>query len=198
MNIHSSEHDPSCGADMENEGIRRNCPVVEVHLRELNQLFDAMDPSPFRERDLSPAVEDYIVESVKESPSGPLYGLVIYLDQPSSQSEDDHLIGEAVRRHFARRSRILSRDLRRMIRRGLISLGIGVGFLVTLFIIARGVQRAMGESGAGALLRESMLIAGWVAMWRPLEIFLYDWWPLVGERRVHDRLSRIAVQVLHK
>jgi len=35
-----------------------------------------------------------------------------------------------------------------------------------------------------------------VAMWRPLEIFLYDWWPIVGERRIHDRLSRIDVQVV--
>jgi hypothetical protein len=34
-------------------------------------------------------------------------------------------------------------------------------------------------------------------MWRPLEIFLYDWWPIVGERRLYERLSRIDVRTVH-
>jgi hypothetical protein len=28
------------------------CAVIEVHVGELKQLFDAIDPSPFRDRDL--------------------------------------------------------------------------------------------------------------------------------------------------
>jgi hypothetical protein len=34
-------------------------------------------------------------------------------------------------------------------------------------------------------------------MWRPLEIFLYDWWPILGQQRLYDRLSRIAVRIVH-
>ena len=48
-----------------------------------------------------------------------------------------------------------------------------------------------------SLLRESLLIGGWVAMWRPMEILLYDWWGLRNERRIHERLSRVSVQVVH-
>jgi hypothetical protein len=46
------------------------------------------------------------------------------------------------------------------------------------------------------MVRESLLIGGWVAMWRPMEIFLYDWWVIRGERRVYDRLSRMNVRVV--
>ena len=28
-------------------------------------------------------------------------------------------------------------------------------------------------------------------MWRPLEIFLYDWWPIRAEGRLFDRLAAI-------
>jgi hypothetical protein len=56
----------------------------------------------------------------------------------------------------------------------------------------------MGDTGFVSLLRESMLIVGWVAMWRPLEIFLYDWWPIASERRLHDRLSRISVRIVYR
>ena len=30
---------------------------------------------------------------------------------------------------------------------------------------------------------------------RPLEIYLYDWWPVRDERRVFERLSRMSVRV---
>jgi hypothetical protein len=55
---------------------------------------------------------------------------------------------------------------------------------------------AAGPTHGGRMsdvLREGLTVAGWVAMWRPMEIFLYSWWPLVGDRRLYDRLSRMPV-----
>jgi hypothetical protein len=46
--------------------------------------------------------------------------------------------------------------------------------------------------------RESLLIGGWVAMWRPLEIFLYDWWPIRPERRLYERLSAMPIRITFK
>jgi hypothetical protein len=40
------------------------------------------------------------------------------------------------------------------------------------------------------------VIGAWVALWRPLEIFLYDWWPIRAEARLFDRLGSMDVQVL--
>ena len=82
-----------------------------------------------------------------------------------------------------------------LFRRGRISLAIAVAFL--------GVTVALGDLAAAALdgrriaeiVREGLLIGGWVAMWRPLEIFLYDWWPIRAEAHLFDRLSAMAVQV---
>ena len=45
------------------------------------------------------------------------------------------------------------------------------------------------------VLRESLVIAGWVAMWRPMEVFLYDWWPIREERKLQDRLAAMPVQI---
>lgn len=175
---------------------QRTCADIEVRLRELNQLFDVLDPSPFREKDLDGHAEEYIVESIKELPARTPCSLLIYLDQPASFF-DEHMIADAIRIHFVRRSRLLRRDLRQLLRRGVISLGIGFAFLTLFFIIAQVLGQLMGESGLATLLREGLIIVGWVAMWRPLEIFLYDWWPIVGERRLYDRLSQIGVRIIH-
>ena len=44
------------------------------------------------------------------------------------------------------------------------------------------------------MIEESFLILGWVANWRPLEIFLYDWWPVARRRDLYRRLSSASVE----
>jgi len=46
-----------------------------------------------------------------------------------------------------------------------------------------------------SFLTQSLTIAGWVAMWRPMEIYLYSWWPLRRRGKIFDKLSRMPVEV---
>jgi hypothetical protein len=46
------------------------------------------------------------------------------------------------------------------------------------------------------LFRESLIIVGWVALWRPLEIFLYDWWPIARHRSLYRRLAKADVRLV--
>jgi len=169
--------------------------IIEVRLREISQLFDSLDPSPFHEKDLDHRAEDYILESARELPRTTDLSVVLVLDEHRSRG-DEMVVGDAVRAHFGRRSRSLQRGLRQLLRRGVISLGIGIAFLVVLFVITQAIGRQFGGASWASLFREGLLIVGWVAMWRPLEIFLYDWWPIVGERRLADRLSAAAVRIV--
>lgn len=178
--------------------IPANCGLIEVSLRKLSQLFDSLDPSPFHEKDLDRDAEEYIVDSAKELPTRVPFVLVLYIDEPAILPDEERAVEDAIRVHFARRSRLARQDLRRLLRRGWISLGIGLTFLAGVFVIAQTVGRLLGQSTLATLSREGLLIVGWVAMWRPLEIFLYDWWPIVGERRVNDRLSRVGVRIVSK
>lgn len=156
-------------------------------------MFDSLDPSPFIEKDLDSKAEEYIVDSFRELPPGTARTLVVHLDKPPTLPEQEKALGDAVREHFSRQARRLQRQLRTLIRRGVVSLGIGFGFLALVFAISQSVGQ--GGSALAQLLHQGLLIVGWVAMWRPLEIFLYDWWPIVGECRIYDRLSDIQVQI---
>lgn len=42
---------------------------------------------------------------------------------------------------------------------------------------------------------EGLLILGWVAMWRPIELLLYDWRPQRRMQRTHQNLARMRVEV---
>ena len=172
-----------------------NGPAIEVRLHELSQLFDALDPSAVEERDLNHRTEEYIVDRLKQLSPHARSTIVVHLDRSAAQADDERTAAAAIRSHFTRRSESLSKELRQLFHRGRVSLGIGLSALVVFFLIGQAVVRLFGEGHIATLLRDCLMIGGWVAMWRPLEIFLYQWWPIVGERRLHERLSHMAVQV---
>jgi hypothetical protein len=169
--------------------------VIEVRLRTASQLFDSMDPAPFNEKELNGAAEEYLVETAKEQSSGVLREIVLYFDCAQSLDEEA-AIGAAIQAHFRRRSRFLQAGLRRLLKRGVVSLVIGLSFLALMFVASQAIGDLMKERSLARILREGLLIIGWVAMWKPLEILLYDWWPILSERRLFDRLSRLPVRVV--
>jgi hypothetical protein len=68
-------------------------------------------------------------------------------------------------------------------------------FLAACVTAADMAGRVAGEGRLAEIMREGLTVAGWVAMWRPMEIFLYAWWPLVEDGRLYERLSSMIVVV---
>ena len=66
---------------------------------------------------------------------------------------------------------------------------IGITFLAVSLLLGDTLARLLGARRVSEILRESLLIGGWVATWRPMEVFLYDWWPIRADARLADRLS---------
>jgi hypothetical protein len=175
--------------------IPSNCEVIEVHVAELKQLFNAIDPSPFREKDLDPNAEDFIVSWAKDAPRDAPLALVVYLDRPAGLPDEAATLREAIREFFRHRAEMERARLRQLFRIGRTSLVIGIAFLALSLVAGNFLVRVLQGQGLGQLLRESLLIGGWVAMWRPMEIFLYDWWPIRAEARLSDRLCAMPVRI---
>src|SRR5712671_84365 len=64
------------------------CSVIEVHVDELKQLFNAIDPSPFREKDLDPKAEEFIVGWAKDLPRDATLALVVDLDRKAGLPDE--------------------------------------------------------------------------------------------------------------
>jgi len=88
------------------------------------------------------------------------------------------------------------RGLRRMFRVGRISLLIAL-VVLGLSIVGGEALRGMASPFLVTIGR-TLEIGGWVAMWRPLEVFLYDWWPLRAEIRLFTRLAAMPVRINYR
>jgi len=169
--------------------------VIEVHVSTLKQLFNAMDPAPFRSRDLDPGAEEYIVSWSRELPRDANLALLVHLDRAAGLPDEAQVLRDAIDQFFSERSREARRRLKQMFRVGRISLLIGLAFLCTALGASQLIQSLLSPSGFNAVLRESLLIGGWVAMWRPIEVFLYDWWPIRADARLFNRLATMPVHL---
>ena len=172
------------------------CARIEVHVADLKQLFHSLDPTPFRERDLDPKAEEFIAGWARELSADAPLALIVHVDQDVPAAERVSLLHASVRDYFAERAAQTRRKLRQLLLVGRTSLLIGLIFLAVSIVTGDLVAAMLRDTRFAGIARESLLIGGWVAMWRPLEVFLYDWWPIRAEARLFDRLSAMAVRVV--
>jgi len=170
---------------------------IEVNLREISQLFNSMDPSPFQEKDLDQDAEEFIVSWAREYPRLDPVHLVIHVSQPLEGKDQPALVKQAVQHYFAYRANLSRLEFKRLMRQGRTSLIIGVAFLAACLSIS-GLLGSVATGFVRQIVREGLFIMGWVAMWRPLEIFLYEWWPVRRLGLTYEKLSRMEVEVLAK
>lgn len=167
---------------------------IDIRLKTSQQLFDNRDPAPFRERDLDAAAVEYITASAQDIPRAtPLRLVLLVTDETPGEAPAEVLV-DAVRSHFAYERDQTERRLREHVRRGQFTFLVGACVLV-LFITLAELTTALPAGHVRQVLREGLTITGWVAMWRPLDLLLYDWWPMLGARRRFERLRAAEISV---
>jgi hypothetical protein len=167
--------------------------LIEIKLNHLQQIFNSFDPSPFLDRDLDSNAENYIINSVDEFPLNTPLKLVFYLPS-NEQNTARHLLPSALHNYFDYRQQGEQRKLRTIWRQGRISLLIGLSFLFVCLSLSELVSR-FGNDTFIHFLEEGLLISGWVALWRPLEIFLYEWWPVSHQQKIFAKLTYIPIEI---
>ena len=171
---------------------------IELRVERLSQLFNSLDPYPFQERDLDKEAEDYIVGWARElKPDKPLH-IVVHLPASEVGTDLAKTLPQAFANYFSYRAERISLELNELLRIGRLSLLIGLAVLAFCLVSAHVLRALLGEGQIVGIAEESLLIVGWVANWRPIEIFLYDWWPIRRRRNLYRRLSRATVTVKAK
>jgi len=90
--------------------LRSNEIVIEVHVPDLRHLFNAIDPSPFRVRDLSPEAESFIVGWAETAPRNAPLSLVVHADRWLGP-DDESALRNAVQEYFGHRAEEVRRKL---------------------------------------------------------------------------------------
>jgi hypothetical protein len=169
--------------------------VIELVLRNVMQLFNSLDPSPFHEKELDPDAEEYIFNAVLDQAKKIPVKLAIYLPEESIKDTTRESIILGIHNHFIYKSSVSDRELRRLFERGRLVLVIAMGILFGTLL----ARQALSTLEQGLLVRmasEGLLIFGWVTLWEPAYIFIYGWWPIVQKRKIYEKITTMEIEVL--
>lgn len=167
---------------------------IDIKVSQSRQLFDFRDPAPFRERDLDDDAVDYLLAAADEIPlKQPVAIMISITDEPEPRLAPEAIV-DAIGTHFRHQLEQITRKIREHLRRGQLSLAVGLSVLICFLTLAELVA-SLPAGAPRQILREGFVITGWVAMWRPLELLLYDWRPMVDDRKRIARLLDAPVSI---
>jgi len=164
--------------------------TVSIHVRDLAQLLNSLDPSPFWDRDLDRNAAEFIEDEFREKQSADVWHLHVYVQEGAAAAAD---LQAAVKNYYGRVANSARLALREHLWMGQLAL---VGGLA-IFLLSMGARSILkGTLGAlPAMLDEGLIILAWLALWRPAEALIYGWVPFYRNRRLFERLGGMQVSV---
>ena len=168
---------------------------IDIQLTTAHQLFNGRDPAPFRERDIDDDAVEHILSAMQDLPRQADVKIALWITE-AIPSVPASTITDALQAHFRYEVERFNRRIRDHVVQGQLSLLLGIAVLV-VFLTCAELTRNMTDGHLRQVLREGLIIMGWVAMWRPLDALLYDWWPLVRQRRRCERVLAAEIAVHH-
>jgi hypothetical protein len=169
---------------------RTGTASVSIHVHELAQLFNSLDPSPFWDRDLDRDAAQFIEDEFREKLAADVWHLQVHTHQVTASGAD---LQSAIERYYERLAVTVRHQLHEQRLVGQWALAGGV----TAFGVCMSLHETLRSllQGLPRVLDEGLIILAWIALWRPLEVLLYEWVPLYRRRRLYERLSHLRVFV---
>ena len=85
--------------------------------------------------------------------------------------------------------------MKELFRTGRRHLWVGITVLTTCLFSSQLLSNIALAQPFSRIIEESLIIVGWVANWKPIGIFLYEWWPIKRRINLYQRLSDAEVSI---
>jgi hypothetical protein len=167
-----------------------NDSPIQVRVATVEGIFNPMDPTPLEERSLNQEVADWIEEWAEDFDKDHEITVEIYVADGRFAGRELAIVN-GLHNHFEYRAWQSGRELSKLMREGRVSLLIGICAIA--FFNAAGRLIGASKNPVVEVIHEGLSVLGWVSMWKPMEIFLYEWWPIRRERRACRRLAECTV-----
>lgn len=161
--------------------------TIELRVAHAGQLLVRHEATSFRAQRIDDEATAWLLDAVRAAPRGAPLRVVIRVVAEADDDDTTRALTDAVRAQMTWERERVQRQLQAHARSTRFQMTLGAVLLVGFLSLAE-VVSVTPVGHLRQIVREGLVIMGWVALWRPLEALLYDWWPLVASRRAIDRV----------
>ncbi|MEN6611406.1 MAG: hypothetical protein ABFC24_11230 [Methanoregulaceae archaeon] len=172
--------------------------IASVAFRTIAHFYDADDPTPENNRELSDRAEKEILREVLSVPKGVHKDLCdrLEISLPASDltpGRADAIIS-ATRAHFRHRAVELQRDRKLIQRVGLREIRLTVAVCVPSFIGIAICSQLKGDPLV-EVIENILVIFCWVTIWAPFQSLVFDRWTQSATAKVCQRIAGMDIGV---
>ena len=160
---------------------------IDIMLKNTKDIFQLFSCSV-----LNREFEDYILNLTKNYALDKKMKLIIHI--PEIEKDTD-LIKYTIHKHFAYKEKEISLKLKQQFYQWIINMIIGMLFLILCLILVE-VLEVFSYINIIKILKESLLIIGWVALWEPASFILFGWRTKNRDKLLCKKLSSISISIV--
>lgn len=168
---------------------------IFLRIKKSEDLFYASVIPLSCKRLLHPDVEEFIIEEAEKLKLDTDFFITIQIAEDQTYNLNE--ISSIVHKHFESKHEKANHQVKNILSLGLRSLLIGFVFLIIMFLLTQALISYLPESALMITLKEFFIILGWVALWRPADLLLFDWRPHKRNAKLFERIAKCKVRVIH-
>jgi hypothetical protein len=169
---------------------------VIIPLEDITHLFVVPDFDPYSDRATYASGLDTILTALRSKSLRKKTRAILVLPTQVITEGLESTVKQAVIRYCDFKIQEAKSELAATLWQGTKALQSGVVFLVVCLALAALVDAStLIPRILGNFLSEGLTIVGWVSLWRPVELLLYEWWPLWRNRRVYEYIGKMDLVI---
>lgn len=173
--------------------------TVDLCLSDVHNMFQTPEVDPFQDENIEASGIDQLIDTMNARPNGlkPISAIAIHLPPSTISPELPARMKAAIGNYCNAQIRLAAQKKREIWLEGRKALRIGLIFWAICLALSLVFEELIFKGNAfGRLFGEGFIIAGWVGLWRPAELLLYDWRPYSREIRRYEEIKRMAVSII--
>jgi hypothetical protein len=168
--------------------------IIDITLETINDLFNSFDrKSNFYKRELDQDFEDYLIASVRELEG---HSFIIKIDVENNyDSITEEPIRKAVKNHFKFLYWKECKKVTKVFLKFIILLLLGIALMAFYYEQGKLLTNFNSIPMYSKIIIEGINIAGWVAFWEAFTCLIFDFIPIVRNRRVYESISKAGIRI---
>jgi hypothetical protein len=167
--------------------------TIILRMRSASALFIAEESPFYGIRMIKKEYEDFLVE--RAAPARGRASIKIKVELATADPQSGR-IENAIRQHFEYRKNLAKQEIKNWLNRGWTSLLIAFIFLGLIFLVLEFSKSFEPGQALPLTVKEFLIILGWVALWKPADLLLYEWRPHKREAVLYERLENASIEIL--
>lgn len=174
--------------------------TIELKLNALSDLLNVKNLDVFPTKYLDSDAADYLYSEANKiiKLKRDSYALKVFLPKKDIESDTGELVTTMVHDYFAYKAKLSSQDIKINFVRGRRSIVVVASFVAFCFALGYMLMKIITDEDLKLLVQGVFVIAMWVAVWNPVDTFLFAWWPMGRDKKIYDKLASMPIEVISK